>query len=118
MSVAVYAYDGVGTFSAGENVDIRAAFLGGGSGLALLDSASFQLTSTGVDGLISTYTPTLDISGAGAQQLFLNFNNYRPGATESWSVVDNIEIIPEPATIGLVGVFGAGVLFIRRRFMI
>jgi hypothetical protein len=28
------------------------------------------------------------------------------------------EVIPEPATIGLVGVFGSAVLFIRRRFMI
>lgn len=26
--------------------------------------------------------------------------------------------IPEPATIGLIGIFGAGVLFVRRRFMI
>lgn len=26
--------------------------------------------------------------------------------------------IPEPATLGLVGIFGAGVLFVRRRFMI
>lgn len=30
----------------------------------------------------------------------------------------SIEVIPEPATIGLVGVFGASLLFIRRRFMI
>ena len=29
-----------------------------------------------------------------------------------------VQVIPEPATIGLVGVFGAGVLFIRRRFLI
>lgn len=27
-------------------------------------------------------------------------------------------VIPEPATIGLVGLFGAGVLFVRRRFMV
>jgi hypothetical protein len=29
-----------------------------------------------------------------------------------------IDVIPEPATLGLVGAFGAGILFIRRRFMI
>jgi hypothetical protein len=28
------------------------------------------------------------------------------------------EVIPEPATLGLVGIFGAGALFVRRRFMI
>lgn len=34
--------------------------------------------------------------------------------------LDNISVtvIPEPATLGLVAVFGGGVLFIRRRFMI
>jgi hypothetical protein len=34
--------------------------------------------------------------------------------------VDNmrLEVIPEPATLGLVGLVGAGMLFIRRRFMI
>lgn len=29
-----------------------------------------------------------------------------------------LSVIPEPATMGLVGIFGAGVLFVRRRFMI
>lgn len=39
--------------------------------------------------------------------------------TQVWET-DNlqIEMIPEPATIGLIGIFGAGVLFVRRRFMI
>lgn len=32
--------------------------------------------------------------------------------------VDNLTVIPEPATMGLIGVFGSAVLFIRRRFMI
>lgn len=34
--------------------------------------------------------------------------------------VDGIgyEVIPEPATIGLVGIFGAGMLFLRRKFMV
>lgn len=27
-------------------------------------------------------------------------------------------VIPEPATLGLVGIFGAGVIFVRRRFLI
>lgn len=30
----------------------------------------------------------------------------------------SVDVIPEPATIGLIGIFGAGVLFVRRRFMI
>ncbi len=34
------------------------------------------------------------------------------------SGISAVEVIPEPATLGLVGAFGAMVLFIRRRFMI
>ncbi|WP_372845392.1 PEP-CTERM sorting domain-containing protein [Pontiella sp.] len=30
----------------------------------------------------------------------------------------DVGVIPEPATLGLVGAFGAGILFVRRRFMI
>ncbi|WP_136078225.1 PEP-CTERM sorting domain-containing protein [Pontiella desulfatans] len=43
----------------------------------------------------------------------------------SWDTSDlaaggtgTITVIPEPATIGLIGAFGSGLLFIRRRFMI
>lgn len=32
--------------------------------------------------------------------------------------IDNLYVIPEPATIGLVGIFGAGILFFRRRLKI
>ena len=32
--------------------------------------------------------------------------------------LDDIEVIPEPATLGLLGSVGAGLLFIRRKFML
>lgn len=37
--------------------------------------------------------------------------SYRPA---NWSF--DLEVIPEPATMGLVGLFGGGILFIRRMF--
>lgn len=39
--------------------------------------------------------------------------------TGSWIGLNGFEIVavPEPATLGLVAVFGGGILFIRRRFM-
>lgn len=40
-----------------------------------------------------------------------------PGDTTTY-YVDNVQIIPEPATIGLSAFAGIGILFIRRRFMI
>ena len=46
-----------------------------------------------------------------------NASNGNISATEmKFSVAGNV--IPEPATIGLVGLFGGAVLFIRRRFML
>ena len=38
--------------------------------------------------------------------------------TSIFSGAGSIEVIPEPATLGLVAAFGGAVLFIRRRFMI
>lgn len=44
----------------------------------------------------------------------------RAGGSATNLAFDNFSgnVIPEPATIGLVGVFGAAVLFVRRRFML
>ena len=113
LTVAVFAYNGLGGFTAADNTAIN-----GASGITLLDSQSVTVTSTGVDGLVSSFLRTLNISGAGSQELFLSFNNYRPANTESWSVIDNVSItaVPEPSTYALFA--GAVTLLavgIRRR---
>lgn len=64
-----------------------------GAGYSLASGDSFTISSV-------LNTPTA-VDGAGASLAGLSF-----------------EVIPEPATLGLVGVFGGAVLFIRRRFMI
>lgn len=111
ITVAVYAYDGLGGFTADNNTSLV-----GASGVTLLDSESFTLASTGVDGLIASYLAALDVSGAGTQELFLSFNNYRPANTESWSVLDNVTVaaIPEPSA-ALLGGLGMLALIRRRR---
>lgn len=115
MTVGIYAYDGVGTFVAGDGVSIHAASQTAGSGVTLLSSnSSTQLVTTGVDGLISSYQATLDLSGSGAQQLFLGFNNHTPAGGESWPALDNIAIVPEPSAV-LLGGLGLLGLFRRRR---
>jgi hypothetical protein len=96
MTVAIYAFDGTGTFVPGDNVDLHAASQTAGSGVTLLSSnSSAQFVSTGVDGQISSYQATLDLSGAGTQQLFLSFNNYKPSTTECWPTLDNVVIISD-----------------------
>jgi hypothetical protein len=48
-------------------------------------------------------------------KFYLNRDNNN---TEGTIVMDNINVIPEPATLGLVATCAGGMLFIRRRFMI
>jgi hypothetical protein len=63
------------------------------------DTISFVGTST-ADGLLS-----VDFSAGGTgDAAALNFIS--------------MEAIPEPAALGLIAVFGGGILFVRRRFMI
>lgn len=113
ISVGIYAYDGVGAFTPGDNFDAH-----GAAGVTLLDSESFTQASTGVDGQISSFSSTLDISGAGSQQLFLRFNNFRPANTESWPALDNVAItaVPEPSTYAaILGALVLGAVALRRR---
>ena len=44
------------------------------------------------------------------------FGMYGQLSDDNGAQVDNINVIPEPATIGLMGVFGVGLMLSRRRF--
>ncbi len=113
VTIGIYAFDGVGAFTAADNTDVH-----GAAGVSLLDSQSFGLLSTGVDGLISSVSGTLSLAGAGSQQLFLRFNNFRSANTESWPVIDNVSVsaIPEPSAFAaLAGGLALGAVALRRR---
>lgn len=107
LTVSVYASDG--TFVPGEAVDIY-----GAAGVTLLDSASYDYVALGTDGEIFPVVVALDISGANAgDELFLRFNNYLAvTGADPWPVLDNVQIIPEPATLVLLGLGG---LLLRKR---
>ncbi|MDF7824184.1 PEP-CTERM sorting domain-containing protein [Pontiellaceae bacterium B12227] len=71
-----------------------------------------------------TRTGTVDLSaGADALANILFVSNTQSTSGEAGTppryYLDNISVtvIPEPATLGLIGAFGGGILFIRRRFM-
>ena len=109
LSVAAFASDG--TFIAEDAVDIYTAT----TGVTLLDSASYEYTALGTDGEIFTTVAKLDLSAANAgDEIFLRFNNYNPVETgsNSWPVLDNVRLVPEPTSLILLGLGG---LALRRK---
>lgn len=112
VTFAVYSVDG--TYAGGaDNVDID-----GAAGATLLDSVSVMHEDVAIGTMLVDQTVALDITGTSGSELYVRLINYAGVDGEPWTAVDNIEVIPEPATISLVGIFGAGVLFMRRRFKI
>ncbi len=103
-----------GTFAgATDDVDIE------GQGLTLITSFQTPTTSL-VDTFVNYNSGVLDLSSANTTDaLWIRVSNLPGAGSDNFSMatVDNIQIIPEPATLGLVGLFGAGILFVRRRIM-
>jgi len=54
---------------------------------------------------------------AGVTDIRLDITNHGGGNIINYNEI-GVSAIPEPATLGMVAVFGGGILFIRRRFMI
>ena len=103
VTVSVFASDG--TFVAADGTDIY-----GAAGVTLLDSASYTHTAAGTDGEIWGVVANLDLSGASAgDELFLRFNS-----SSEWPSLDNVSIVPEPATMLMLGL-GSLVALKRRK---
>jgi hypothetical protein len=109
MTVSVFASNG--SFVPDDTIDIY-----GAAGVTLLDSASYDHVALGTDGEIFPVVVALNISGANVgDKIFLRFNNYLPEAgADPWPVLDNVRIVPEPATTMLLGL-GALALLRKRR---
>lgn len=104
------------------NIDLLSAL---GADLTHTTTGSGTLTSL----FDNTYTSvsngttiTVDFEYDGIGDLVMVFdttgNNgvgwQRVATTDNWK----LEVIPEPATLGLLATFGAGIIFIRKRFMV
>lgn len=109
MGVTLSLYQSDGTFVGADNSDIA-----GASGITLIDSVS--LTSGSLNpGQYVTLTTALNLATAnGTDPLFLRFVNYSTGTGEPWTAIDNLAIVPEPATFALIGLGGLVVLLRRR----
>lgn len=73
-------------------------------------------TSLNAEVDVLTYDPT----GLAGNELSLRFENTSAGTDgrNSTALFDNVVAIPEPATLGMVALFGGGILFIRRKLML
>lgn len=110
---AQVAFDGeisgfIGTSDSGDAFDTTGTpfdFSGttvGGNGTAI---AAFNFDNTSdnfADTLLDYQAINTDLDGSRAR---------------FYGIVIDAEVVPEPATLGMVALFGGGILFIRRRFM-
>lgn len=100
-------------------------------------SLDFFSSTDGTGSSVQNYSVALDaangfnvvggpesVGGAvptGVRSVTLSISSHRGAGSETNLWLDNISgditVIPEPATLGLVGAFGAGILFVRRRIM-
>lgn len=92
-----------------------------------LDSGGSEISNTS-----STYTTvdadyanwawiarsTTEVAPVGAVNAQVRAMTYLDGAGDSALWADNVELIPEPATLGLVCFIGGAVVWVRRCFMI
>ncbi len=110
----------VGAFAGATGTDIDATLT---SQLTIVADATAQ-GLTFADGNNSrqngVVVGALDISGLSVgDEVWLRISESRPGGTTGGDLMmDNVTVIPEPATLGMVALFGGGILFIRRKLMI
>ena len=77
---------------------------------------TYQITES--DTLWSTGVIEVDISGQAGNILQIGTQIYTTNYSNSGTALDNLNVqaIPEPATMGLIGLFGGGIMFVRRFF--
>ena len=105
LGVTVSIFESDGSFVPADNTAIT-----GAAGITLVDSIS--VLNTLDPGMMTSEVVMLDLSSAGTGDLFLQFENYVGQSGEPWTAIDNVRIVPEPATMALLALGG---LAIRRR---
>jgi hypothetical protein len=99
-----------GTFVPGEEVDIL-----GAAGITLIDQ-KHKLYTNQIVGDVAYEVWTFDLSSAGSGDLFLRLNNYETvlDSWVPWLSVDNVSIVPEPATLALLALGSLAMLRKRK----
>lgn len=99
LGVTISVYESDGTFTGADESDIADA-----TTVTLIDSVDILETLSAGDYV--TVTITLDLTSAGDGELFLRFENYAGTTGTPWVAIDNVSIVPEPATLALLGLGG------------
>ena len=79
----------------------------------LMDGVTIDAAHAVSDGAWVTGSATFTATATSHRLRF-----YHNGVWDTMTFVDNVSVVPEPATLGLVGIVGGCMLFIRKRFMI
>ncbi len=109
--------------SGGDNYYEIDSFANVGSGptlSALGDAFKNQITNTvSVAGIVDNQEQVIEFSTAGTNDIAMVFAHMSTSANKGVLYLEDVrlEVIPEPATLGLVVATGTGILFIRRRIM-
>ena len=99
-----------GTFVPGEEVDIL-----GAAGVTVIDLQTAFYTGAAAAG-VKDDVWTLDLSSADTSDLYLRSNHYRGEVDNGPFIhIDNIALVPEPATMSLLAIGGPVLIWRRRR---
>jgi hypothetical protein len=94
------------------NAELTHVNIGLGS-LTSLSDTTYTRADTG-----TTVVIEFEYDGIGDLVMVFDTTGNNDQGWERWAVTDNwtLEVVPEPATLGLLGAAGAGLLLFRRRF--
>ncbi|VGO23557.1 PEP-CTERM sorting domain-containing protein [Pontiella sulfatireligans] len=119
----VWTYSGTGGLNF-KGVDYGNRVANGDSNLTFLDSdtrTEYLLPNTSTSGSIDLVGEGFSLANGDSFIMTTDDlrNNLSARAASAGASVTGMtfEVIPEPATLGLISAFGGGILFIRRRFM-
>ena len=110
----------VGLYQSSSFVGVYGTDVAGAAGVNLIDTVSLSTGYLSVNQVVSE-SATLNLAAANSTDpLYLRFVNFSPDGslpntgTAPWAAIDNVQIVPEPATFALIGLGGLAVLLRRR----